>query len=175
MQSYLQPSLLPINRGRCSRDRMVVGLTTTYAIGAYRISISVRCTAFCDKVCQFLATGWWFSAGSPVSCSNITDRHDKTEIVMKVALNTIHQIWKPNLPTNHKINIPTIHNTLIQTFVLTNRQLIINTLIYLILLPNCAIHCKIMYDIKTCRSITKAKFIDMKTYCQAGNLSWYLW
>jgi hypothetical protein len=33
MQSYLQPSLLPINRGRRGRDRMVVGLTTTYAIG----------------------------------------------------------------------------------------------------------------------------------------------
>ena len=33
MQSYLQPSPLPINRGRRGRDRMVVGLTTTYAIG----------------------------------------------------------------------------------------------------------------------------------------------
>ena len=140
-----------------------------------RISIRVRCTPFCDKVCQCLATGWWFSPGPPVSCNNITDNHDIHEILLKVALNTIKPIWKPNLPTNHKINIPTIHNTLIQTFVLTHRQLIINTLIYIILLQNCAIHCKIMYDIKTCRSIRKVKFIDMKTYCCTGNLSWYLW
>ena len=35
MHSYLQPSLLPINRGRRGRDRMVVGLTTTYVIGAF--------------------------------------------------------------------------------------------------------------------------------------------
>jgi len=33
MQSYLQPSLLPINTVRRGRDRMVIGLTTTYAIG----------------------------------------------------------------------------------------------------------------------------------------------
>ena len=53
----------------------------------------------------------------------------------------------------------------------TSQQLTINTLIYLILLSNCAIHWNIMYDIKTCRSIRKAKFIGMKTYCCTGNLS----
>ena len=35
-----------------------------------------------------IATGQWFSQGTPVS-SNKTDRHDITEILMKVALNTI--------------------------------------------------------------------------------------
>ena len=40
----------------------------------------------CDKVCQWLVTGWWFS---PVSSSNKTDRDDITEILLKVALNTI--------------------------------------------------------------------------------------
>jgi hypothetical protein len=35
MHSYLQPSLLPINKGRRSCDSMVVRLTITYAIGAY--------------------------------------------------------------------------------------------------------------------------------------------
>jgi hypothetical protein len=43
----------------------------------------------CDKLCQWLATGWWFSPGIPVSSTNKTDRHDKTEILLKVALNTI--------------------------------------------------------------------------------------
>ena len=42
-----------------------------------------------DKVCKFPAEGWWFSPGSPVSSSNKTDRHYITEIVLKVALNTI--------------------------------------------------------------------------------------
>jgi hypothetical protein len=29
----------------------------------------------CDKVCQWLATGWWFSLGTPVSSTYKTDRH----------------------------------------------------------------------------------------------------
>jgi hypothetical protein len=53
-----------------------------------RISIRARCTTLCDKVCQWLATGRWFSPGPPVSSTNKTDRHDITEIL----LNTI----KPN-------------------------------------------------------------------------------
>jgi len=43
----------------------------------------------CDKVCQWLAAGWWFSKGTPISCINKTDRHDITGILLKVALNTI--------------------------------------------------------------------------------------
>ena len=43
----------------------------------------------CDKVCQWLAAGWWFSPGTPVSSTNKIDRHDITEILLKVALNTI--------------------------------------------------------------------------------------
>jgi hypothetical protein len=43
----------------------------------------------CDKVCQWLAAGRWFSPGTPVSSTNITDCHDITEILLKVALNTI--------------------------------------------------------------------------------------
>ena len=41
------------------------------------------------EVCQWLATGWWFSPGTPVSSSNKTDHHDINEILLKVALNTI--------------------------------------------------------------------------------------
>ena len=34
-------------------------------------------------------TGWWFSPGTPVSPTNKTDRHDITDILLKVALNTL--------------------------------------------------------------------------------------
>jgi hypothetical protein len=56
-----------------------------------RISIRARCTTLCDKVCQWHATGRWFSPGPPVSSTNKTDRHDITEILLKVVLNTIKQ------------------------------------------------------------------------------------
>ena len=50
------------------------------------------CTKYntlCDKVCQWLATGRWFSPGTPASSSDKTDRHHITEIFLKVVLNTI--------------------------------------------------------------------------------------
>ena len=47
-----------------------------------RISIWSRCTTLCDKVCQWLATGLWFSPGPLVSSTNKTDRHDITEILL---------------------------------------------------------------------------------------------
>jgi len=56
-----------------------------------RTSIRARCTTLCDQVCQWLATGRWFSPGPTVSSTNKTDRHDITEIVWKVALSTINQ------------------------------------------------------------------------------------
>jgi hypothetical protein len=59
-----------------------------------RISIKSRCTTLCDKVCQWLATGRWYSSDPPVSSTNKTDRHDLTEIVLKVTLNTIKQTNK---------------------------------------------------------------------------------
>jgi hypothetical protein len=43
----------------------------------------------CYKVCQWLATGRWFSPGTPVPSTNKTDRLDRTEILLKVALSTI--------------------------------------------------------------------------------------
>jgi hypothetical protein len=44
-------------------------------------------TTLCDKACQ------WFSPGTPVSSTNKTDCHDITEILLKVALNTIKQTY----------------------------------------------------------------------------------
>ena len=47
----------------------------------------------CD--CQCLAAGRWFSPGRPVSSSNKTERHDITEILLKVALSTIKTTNQP--------------------------------------------------------------------------------
>jgi hypothetical protein len=49
---------------------------------------SVLYTTLCDKVCQWLTTGQWFSPGILVSSTNKTVRHDITEILLKVALRT---------------------------------------------------------------------------------------
>ena len=46
-------------------------------------------TNLCDKVCQWLATGWRFSSCTLVSSTNKSYCHDITEILLKVALNTI--------------------------------------------------------------------------------------
>ena len=70
---------------------MVAGFTTTYAISAYHHWCCEFDTTSCDKVCQWLATGQWFSPGPPISSTNKTDCHDITEILSKVALNTIKQ------------------------------------------------------------------------------------
>jgi hypothetical protein len=47
-------------------------------------------TILCDKVCQWLVTARWFSLGTPVSTTNKTDCHNITEVLLKVALNTIN-------------------------------------------------------------------------------------
>jgi len=83
---------------------MVVGFTFTYAISTYLSPLTfcvwtplrrgVRDTTLCDKVCQWLATGRCFSPGTPVSSTNKTDRHEITEILLKVALNTIKRTSK---------------------------------------------------------------------------------
>jgi hypothetical protein len=89
-----------VSRGHRGCDRIVVGFTTTYAISAYhhwfcefesRSGRGVLDTTLCDKVCQWLATCRWFSLYPQVSSTNETDRHDITEILLKVALNTIKQ------------------------------------------------------------------------------------
>ena len=46
-------------------------------------------TTLGDKVWHWLATSRWFSPDTPVSSTNKTDRHDITEILLKVVLNII--------------------------------------------------------------------------------------
>ena len=72
-------------RGCHGRDHMVVGLCNQCLSPLMlwvQFSIRARCTTLCDKICQWLATGQWFSPGSSPN---------KTEILLKVALNTIKQ------------------------------------------------------------------------------------
>jgi len=57
-------------------------------------------TTLCDKVCQWLVADRWFSPVPPVSSTNKTDRHDITEMLLKVALNTRN----PN-QTNQKVTM----------------------------------------------------------------------
>ena len=62
-----------------------------------RISIRARWTTLCDNICQWLATGRWFSPGTPVSSTNKTDCHGITEILLKVAWNTMKQTNKTSI------------------------------------------------------------------------------
>ena len=76
---------------------MLVGYTATFGISAYH---HYRCEFesclgevysiqhYCDKVCQGLAGGWWFSPDTPVSSTTKADRHDIAEILLRIALNT---------------------------------------------------------------------------------------
>ena len=88
---------------------MVVGFTTTYAISAYHHQScefescswrGVLDITLCNNVCQCLVAGQWFSPGTLVSTTNETDCHDMTEILLKVALNTLtltlrlHRRWQ---------------------------------------------------------------------------------
>ena len=83
------------NGGCRGRDRMVVRFNNYLCHQCLsplmlwvRISIRPRCTRLCDNVCQWLATGRRFSPIPSVSSTNKTDRHDITDILLKVALNT---------------------------------------------------------------------------------------
>jgi hypothetical protein len=53
------------------------------------LRLGVLDITLCDKVWQWLVAGRWFSLGTLVSYTNKTDRHDITEILLKVALSTI--------------------------------------------------------------------------------------
>jgi len=98
----------------CGCERMVIGFSTTYVANhtnyvLVRIYIRVRCTTLCNKVCQWIETGRWFSSGPPVSSTTKTARHDIAEIFLKVALNTIKQTNKqPNIVSLY--NVPYIRN-----------------------------------------------------------------
>ena len=54
-----------LNTKNQSINRMVVGITTTCAISVYHYwCCEFEARSLCDKVCQWHATGRWFSPGS---------------------------------------------------------------------------------------------------------------
>jgi len=70
----------------------VVGFTTTCAISDYHHKSckfessswrGVLNTTLCDKICQWLAAGRWFSPGTRISFTYATDHHDITAILLK--------------------------------------------------------------------------------------------
>jgi hypothetical protein len=71
-------SLWPIRRGFAPRF-------VNYTKGCTRLATAS------DNVYQLLVRGRWFSPGTPASSITKTGRHDITEILLKVAWNTINQ------------------------------------------------------------------------------------
>ena len=49
---------------------------TTEVVSSNPAHASVLDATLCDKVCQLLTAGRWFSSGPLVSSTNKTDRHD---------------------------------------------------------------------------------------------------
>jgi hypothetical protein len=93
-------------RCRPGRDRMVVGFTTTCTLVPITTKVvslnPVHGEVYSIQVCQWLATGRWFSAGTSISSTIKTDRHDITEILMKVTLKLnqtegIFHVWYSSL------------------------------------------------------------------------------
>ena len=89
-------------RGCHGHDRMVVGFTTTCAISAYHHWSceykpcwwgGVLDATLWDKVCQWFATGRWFSLGTPVSSTNKTDGHNITEICLVFFHLSVKRRW----------------------------------------------------------------------------------
>ena len=59
-------------------------------------------TTLCNKGYQWLAIGWWFYPGASVSSTNKNDRHDITEILLKVALKHHNP---PTITTNTRVHV----------------------------------------------------------------------
>ena len=66
---------------------MYINQCLTLDVLHYKLSV-----CFTLHLLRRLATGRWFSPRPPVSSANKTDRHNITEILLKVALNTIKKI-----------------------------------------------------------------------------------
>jgi len=89
-------SIISIDWSRRSRDGMVVGFITTYAIQCLSpLTLWVRIPlrggvldiALCDKVYHYFTTDRWFSSCTAVSPIHIPDRHDIAEILLKAIAN----------------------------------------------------------------------------------------
>ena len=68
---------------------MVVGFITSHNQCLSPLTLWGVLDTLFDKVCRWLATGLEFFPDTPVSSTDKTDRHDISEILLKVALSTI--------------------------------------------------------------------------------------
>jgi hypothetical protein len=68
-------------RSRKAKSRQHNGqqLEDTKGVSSWR---GVLDTTLCDDVCQCLATGWWFSPGTPDSPINKTDHHNIAKLLL---------------------------------------------------------------------------------------------
>jgi hypothetical protein len=128
----------------------------------------LRCTALYNKVCRWLAAGLWFSPGTPVSTTNKTD-HYITEILLKVALNTI----KPSLILHIQLDkhrSPQIHTCLhfdrgrntVLKYLPVIKQIYFNKTIH-------DVHQKGQITYRSCRFS-----VSMCVQCTWWNKNWYM-
>ena len=108
-------------------DRMAVGCTITYAISAYhhwncefesRSWRGALDITLCNKVCQWLAAGRWFSPGTLGFTTIKTDRHDMREILFRVTLSTKTPLLNQSSPVLHETIKITTHTPIIATRVI---------------------------------------------------------
>jgi hypothetical protein len=62
-----------------------------YHIFIFFLTKTTQWIPLCDKVCQWFATGRWFSPDTPVCSTNKTYRREITEILLKMAFSSINQ------------------------------------------------------------------------------------
>jgi hypothetical protein len=70
--------------------RQSVHITTNVSLNPVNDEVYTMQHYVIKFVSDLRQVGRWFSPGTPVSSSNKTDRHDITEILLKVALSTIN-------------------------------------------------------------------------------------
>jgi hypothetical protein len=82
------------------------------------IHLGIYGTTLCDKGCQWLATGRWLSPCTLVSSTSEIDCHDITEILLKVALNTINRSNQTStikllaVSESHLVHLYSLHSLL---------------------------------------------------------------
>jgi hypothetical protein len=75
------PTVLPFIQGLLKKNekKLARSFYFTFRFIDYVLSLNSRSwwveldTTLCDKVCQWLATDWYFSPGTPISSANKTD------------------------------------------------------------------------------------------------------
>ena len=109
----------------------------------------------CDKVCQWLAPGWWFSLGTPVSSTNKTNCHDITEILLNMSLNIIN------------------HYDLRQSFVITEKYC--NNHLYICMLIHQTVKLYRKLDVLSELEYTLNFHFNLDSDTDPKLHSWYTW